>query len=296
MKISILGTGLMGSALGEGLIRAGHEIIAYNRTTAKTETLVSLGAKLASTPAEAIVSAEAVILVVADENAVRSLLLNDAIRPTLKGKKILNASTTIPDEIIKIAHDVNAADGSLSEMSIMIGAEELRSRQGEFLLGCNVDEESFWTEILLSIGKSIHRVGEIGDASKAESPMLLASMFLNVATAYAVAVVTKLNVPKEISERTIGMAIPGAEYMLPNMFTRNYSQCMASIDAFSTVANTAIDSAKALGIPTKILENMHALYEAAAKRGFGEQDGSAILEVLLSPNTNKFQLMSTAQK
>ena len=78
------------------------------------------------------------------------------------------------------------------------------------------DEEVFWKEILLSIGDSTHHVGEMGDASKAEAPMLLSYMFISVATAYAAAFVTKLNVPREISERGIQMAIPGSEYLLPN--------------------------------------------------------------------------------
>ncbi|WP_319403788.1 NAD(P)-binding domain-containing protein [uncultured Anaeromusa sp.] len=288
MKISILGTGLMGAALGEGLMQAGYEITAYNRTASKTEALVALGAKAVATPAEAIEIADAVILVVADESGVRDLLLNDAIRPFLSGKKILNASTTNPEEIVKIAREVEEAGGSLAEMSIMIGAEELRDRKGQFLLGCKASDEVFWKEILLSIGDSTHRVGEMGDASKAEAPMLLSSMFLSVATAYAAAFVTKLNVPKEISERGIQMAIPGSEYILPNMFARDYSQCMASVDAFTSVSNTAINSAKSLGVPTKILEDMLALYAAAAKRGFGEQDGSAIMEVLLNPNVDEF--------
>ena len=127
----------------------------------------------------------------------------------------------------------------------------------------------------------------MGDASKAEAPMLLSYMFISVATAYAAAFVTKLNVPREISERGIQMAIPGSEYLLPNMFARDYSQCMASVDAFTSVSNTAINSAKSLGVPTKILEDMLALYAAVAKRGFGEQDGSAILEVLLYPSTGE---------
>ncbi len=288
MKISILGTGLMGSALGEGLMKAGYEIIAYNRTASKTEALVALGAKSVATPAEAIETADAVILVVADESGVRDLLLNDAIRPLLSGKKILNASTTNPEEIVKITREVEEAGGSLAEMSIMIGAEELRDKKSQFLLGCKASDEVFWEEILGSIGESTHRVGEVGDASKAEAPMLLSSMFLSVAAAYAAAFVTKLNVPKEISEHMIQTAIPGSEYLLPNLFARDYSQCMASVDAFTSVSNTAIGSAKSLGVPTKILEDMLGLYAAAAKRGFGEQDGSAILEVLLNPNVGEF--------
>ena len=283
MKIAILGTGLMGSGLAEGLMNAGHETIVYNRTAAKTELLVSLGAQAVATPAEAIASADATILVLADGKAVRETLLNDSTRNSLKDKRLLNASTTNPDEIIEIASEVAKHGGNLAEMSILVGADQLRSKQGQYLLGCSAAVESFWIEILSSVGKSVHRVGEIGDASKAETPMLFGSMFISMAVAYSVAVALKLNIPQEITAQQLAMFAPGAEYMLPNMFARDYSQCMASVDSFKDVSNTAISTAKSLGIPTKLLEDVLEFFETAAQRGFSNQDGSSILEILLDP-------------
>lgn len=54
MKIAILGTGLMGSALAKAMLKTGKEIIVYNRTTIKMNSLVDLGAICASSASEAI--------------------------------------------------------------------------------------------------------------------------------------------------------------------------------------------------------------------------------------------------
>jgi 3-hydroxyisobutyrate dehydrogenase len=281
MKVAILGTGLMGTALAEVMIGAGHETIVYNRTTSKTASLAALGATVAESPADAIKEAEATVIVLLDTQSVQQLLLSDETRLALKGKKLLNASTTKPDEIIEIAKAVSANGGSLGEVSIMVGPDDLRGRNGQFMLGCDASDKNFWAELLNSIGSRVDLAGDIGDASKAEVPILLTSMFGVVTAAYAAAAATKFNIPKEISEHYIPISAPQAEYFLPNLLSRNYDFCMASVDNFSIVSANAISAAKSAGLPTNILEGIEELFKSAAAKGFGEKDGTAINEILL---------------
>lgn len=281
MKVAVLGTGLMGTALAEALIAAGHEIMVYNRSPEKTMSLVDLGALATATPAEAIAAADATIIVVHDAQGVQDLLLSADSRVVLKGKKLLNASTTKPEEIIQLAHEVTNLGGSLAEMSIMIGADQLRSKQGQFIFGCSDVDVAFWTELLLSIGERADRAGDVGDASKAETPILLTSMFGVVTAAYAAAAALKLNISKEISEHYIPMSAPSSEYFLPNLLARNYDQVMASVDNYAFVSDAAINAAQSLGLPTRVLEDIQELFTIAAKRGLGSKDGTSIGEVLL---------------
>jgi 3-hydroxyisobutyrate dehydrogenase-like beta-hydroxyacid dehydrogenase len=44
MKIGIIGTGVMGSAMAEGLLKSGFSVVVYNRTASKTAQLASIGA------------------------------------------------------------------------------------------------------------------------------------------------------------------------------------------------------------------------------------------------------------
>ncbi|CAF1550725.1 unnamed protein product [Rotaria magnacalcarata] len=286
MKISILGTGLMGAALTEGLINASHDVIVYNRTIAKTEPLSALGAKVAATPVEAITASDATIIMLSDGVALREMLLNDVTRVLLKGKKILNGSTTTYSEIVEIACVVAEYGGDLAEMTIMVSPDPLRNKQGRFMIGCKTIDESYWTEILLSIGESVNRLGDVGEASKAEAPMIFASIFIPVTVAYAAAVAAKMNMPQELSERYINMAIPTAEYVLPNMLARDYSKCMATVDSYASAVTTAIKTAESVGVPTKILKDIQDLFRSAAERGFAQKDGSSIFEVLFEPNAN----------
>ncbi len=285
MIIAIIGTGLMGTAMAEALMSVGHEIIAYNRTASRTAPLVALGAKAAATPADAIAAADASVVLLPDADSVHAVLLSEATKTSLKGKKLLNASTTKPEEIVLIAREVAENGGSLAEVSIMVGADELRGKQGQFVLGSSVADEDFWTELLRSIGVRVNRAGDVGDASKAETPILIVSMFGIVTAAYAVAVALKLNIPKEICEHYIPMMAPGSECLMPNLLSRNYDECMASIDNFAIVSATAVNAAQSLGLPIKVLESIHDLFVSASERGLGQKDGTAVCEVLLEPES-----------
>lgn len=283
MRIAILGTGLMGSALAEGLLLAGHDIVAYNRTATKVKALVDLGATEASTVADALTQSDVAIVVLPDADSLRAMLLAEDTRASLRGRRVLNASTTKPEEITKIAKEVELHGGRLAEVSVMVGPDALRERQGQFILGSPSEDAVFWTELLQSVATRVDLAGVTGDASKAETPILLASMFGVVTAAYAAAAAIKLDIPRAISEHYIGMSVPGAEYLLPNLLSRNYDQCMASVDNFAVVSETALTAARALHLPEQVLVSISAMFTEAQRRGFGAKDGTAIGEVLLKP-------------
>lgn len=281
MKIAILGTGTMGTGLAKSLLNEGHELIVYNRTIARTEQLVALGAKAVLSPAEAIKEADASILVVIDGNAIKEILFNEETKNIISGKNILNVATTNADEIEFIAKEVTNLGGNLSELSIMNSAEQVEEKQGYFLLACDKGVENFWKEILSGIGET-HYVGKIGDASRAETPILFSNLFMNMAVIFSTAAAIKFNIPEEVLKIQLSMVAPGTEYMIPNLLARDYSQGMATVSGFRDSALIAVNTAKSANIPTNLLKDIVELYKEADSLGLGNQGESAILEVLLN--------------
>ena len=76
MKVGFIGLGQMGSAMATNLVKAGHEVTVYNRSQAKAEPLVKLGARKAASIAEAC-RGEVAITMLADDNAVAGAVLGD---------------------------------------------------------------------------------------------------------------------------------------------------------------------------------------------------------------------------
>jgi 3-hydroxyisobutyrate dehydrogenase-like beta-hydroxyacid dehydrogenase len=279
MKVAVLGLGLMGSAVAEGMLNAGHEVIVYNRTMAKTKSLVEKGATAAATAADAIRMADASILVLTDGKAVANLFTEEVLK-AMNGKKILNASTTGIDEICDLAKLVKEHGGSLSEISIMVGPEQVRGQEAYFMLGCPAEEEVFWNEVLEKDGV-VQRVGEVSFATKAESPLVFISVFSSVMVSYVGALMVKLNLPEEIVMQTVAESVHGAEYLLPNITKRNYDECMASTESLIGVADAAISTAEQLSISTRLLKDMRELFVKATDAGYGAKDASSVAEILL---------------
>ncbi|WP_333805164.1 NAD(P)-dependent oxidoreductase [Sulfurospirillum sp.] len=281
MKVAILGTGLMGTAMAEAVMKAGHEVIVYNRTAAKTAPLVELGAKAVLSPAEAILEADATIIVLLDGKGVKELLLDDALTLAFKGKKFINASTTMLDEIMDVADQITKHGGVLAEMTINADNTMLRSGEASFAIGCKDADEKFWTDLLLSFGKEVIRVGDIGDATKAEAASVFGAVMNMVTLAYSTAIAQKLNVKQEIYEPLVSMLVPGAEYQLANMVTHNHENIFAALDSYTAGFTIAIKTARSVGMPTEVLEEMLKLFTLAESRGFAKKDGSSVIEVLL---------------
>jgi 3-hydroxyisobutyrate dehydrogenase-like beta-hydroxyacid dehydrogenase len=69
----------MGEPMALNLVRAGHDVVVYNRTPGKVTRLVEAGARNAGSPAAAVAGADAAITMLANDQAIRDVLLESAI-------------------------------------------------------------------------------------------------------------------------------------------------------------------------------------------------------------------------
>ena len=103
MKIAFLGLGAMGSRMAMNLLKAGYDVTVWNRTLKATDELVTLGANRAVTPAAAAAEADIVISMVSDDEASKSVWLDDktgALHQMKSGAIAIESSTLSPHWII----------------------------------------------------------------------------------------------------------------------------------------------------------------------------------------------------
>jgi 2-hydroxy-3-oxopropionate reductase len=131
--VAVLGTGLMGAPMARNLLKAGFEVVAWNRTRAKAEALQGDGAAVSDTAGAAVTGADFVLSMLSDGPAVGEMI--EAIKGDLKPGAIwLDMSSIKPDEarahseVLSHAHldapvsggTKGAEDGTLA---IMVGGE-----------------------------------------------------------------------------------------------------------------------------------------------------------------------------
>ena len=104
MQIGFIGTGVMGNAISQNLIKAGHNLTVYNRTKAKTDNLVALGAKWAASPKEVATRSDLVFTMVGMPSDVESVYFGDdgVFAGLTAGKIAVDLTTSKPKLAAKL--------------------------------------------------------------------------------------------------------------------------------------------------------------------------------------------------
>ncbi|MBE0463166.1 MAG: NAD(P)-dependent oxidoreductase [Halomonadaceae bacterium] len=84
MNIAFLGLGTMGLPMAINLLNAGYAVHVWNRSPAPVEKLASLGAKVATTPDDAVKQADIVLSMLADDDATRAIVLDAQVLASLR--------------------------------------------------------------------------------------------------------------------------------------------------------------------------------------------------------------------
>jgi 3-hydroxyisobutyrate dehydrogenase-like beta-hydroxyacid dehydrogenase len=103
MKIGFVGLGSMGQAMAANLLKGGHEVWVWNRSPGAVQLLVEQGAKAATSPGQAF-DVEVVFSMLADDQALRSVLLDSGLLSSLKAPLIhVNMATIAADFAAELA-------------------------------------------------------------------------------------------------------------------------------------------------------------------------------------------------
>ena len=68
-KVGLIGLGLMGQPIGMNLLKAGHPLTVWNRTSSRANELIAMGATLAQSPKDASAASDVLLTIVSDPPA-----------------------------------------------------------------------------------------------------------------------------------------------------------------------------------------------------------------------------------
>ena len=111
MKIGFIGLGIMGKPMCRNLMKNGHEMVVYNRSSASMEELAKEGAVMAKSPAELAAQCETIITMVPNSPNVRDVALseNGIIKGAKPGTVLIDMSSIDPTESRAIAAELATA-------------------------------------------------------------------------------------------------------------------------------------------------------------------------------------------
>ncbi|HYL39643.1 MAG TPA: NAD(P)-dependent oxidoreductase [Bryobacteraceae bacterium] len=110
MNIAFIGLGRMGTGMARNLLRAGHQLTLFNRTREKAAALAAEGARVAASPADACREAEAVLTMLADDQALDQTVFGEnGILEALAGGRAHISHSTISTALARRLEREHAA-------------------------------------------------------------------------------------------------------------------------------------------------------------------------------------------
>jgi 3-hydroxyisobutyrate dehydrogenase-like beta-hydroxyacid dehydrogenase len=161
VKIAFLGLGNMGTPMAHNLMRAGHEVTVFNRTAAKAAALVDAGARLARTAAEALGGAEVAVTMLANDQALREALLDDASIDALPRGAIHMGCSTISVAFSKRLESEHARRGQGYVASPVLGRPNVAAEGKLLILAAGPgDELQRCRPLMEALSRKIFVMGE----------------------------------------------------------------------------------------------------------------------------------------
>ena len=193
MKVGFIGLGNMGSGMAASLLKAGHEVVVYNRTPAKAQVLVDQGARLAPKIADAC-HGDAVFTMLADDNALESVVFegdkDDAgILANLAKNAIHISASTISVALSEKLSSAHAARGQRFVSAPVFGRPEAAAAAKLFVVAAGTpDAVEACTPLFDAIGQKTFRFGDQPSRAnliKLSGNFLIASVLESLSEAFA---------------------------------------------------------------------------------------------------------------
>jgi len=167
--VAVIGLGSMGARMAGRLLDASHELVVWNRTPAKTEPLVELGAVAAESPAEAARRTEAVITMVADPEALREVTEGPegVAAGASERTTVIQMSTVSPAATARLQSVLEPTGAGLLDSPVLGSLAEVEAGTLKIFAGGPDERVERWTPLLSVLG-TVLRVGSVGTGTAAK--------------------------------------------------------------------------------------------------------------------------------
>ncbi len=278
MKVTVLGTGIMGAGVARSLLRAGHQVTVWNRNGAKAQPLAENGATVASSPAAAVAEADVVLTILHDAAAVLEVMA--AAAPSVPGDAVWAQLSTIGlDGTQRVAGF--ARDHGLTVVEAMMLGTRQPAENGRLtlLVSGRPDVLQRLSPVFDAIGSKVVNAG--AGLGRASALKLAANAWVQSVTALvaqSLALTSGLGL-----EPTLFLdAIKSGATDTPYAHLKGAAMMSASYEPSFTIDGVLKDlgliraAAQGAGVPDDVLREVEARYAAAADAGHGFDDMAAV--------------------
>ena len=282
-KVTVLGLGLMGSALARALLAAGLNVTVWNRNLDKAKALESGIVSVAQTIEEAIAASSIIIVCVRDYAVTRDLLSVDEVEGKLSDKVIIQLSTGTPTQAREAAAWATTINASYIDGAIMAFPDAIGKEDCVILYAGDANVFEFCQPVVQALGGISPLVGDDpGSAAGLDNGLLSIYFSFLFGVVHGAAICDAENVPLSLFKEMGTAILP----VMTGVLTRSVD--MIAADNYESEHSTLVTSASAINqvaavasganLDTRFIKTLQAYVSQALDAGHGSVNNAVLFK------------------
>ncbi len=283
-EVGFIGLGIMGKPMARNLIKAGYELVVYNRSREKADELAEEGAVAAGSPKEVAAACETLITMLPDSPEVREVVTREdgVLEGIEEGSLLVDMSTISPVVTEELAAETEKKGARMLDAPVSGG--EPGAVEGTLSIMVGGSEEDFKrTKPLLDVlGETVVRVGEVGSGQVVKACNQIVVALVIEAVSEALVLGSKAGVdPAKIIEVLSG-GLAGTKVMeakKSSLLEHDFDPGFR-VELHHKDLGIALAAGREYGVALPVTAIVDQMLEALKARGSGHRDHSAILTLI----------------
>ena len=281
--ISVIGLGVMGSALAQTLLDNGYAVTVWNRSADKAEPLRAAGAELAESVESAIAASPATITCIVSHDKTLNLL--QGLTGALEGKTIIELSAGGASEAEALA--AYLAQNGAHWLICMINAYPTAVGNAETVLMVVGENDVWqnWQKAIMALGgSSIHVGTEAGMLAALFAALFTTRQGFMFGMIYGGMVCRKAGIPQDVFAQLIpvslGVLPSYHKYFADTVPSGNFDNPPASMTTYAAALDDALSTFKETGAPAELPQLFSDLAHQGIDAGLDDKALTALVELL----------------
>jgi 3-hydroxyisobutyrate dehydrogenase-like beta-hydroxyacid dehydrogenase len=275
----------MGFALASTIAKAGYDTIVWNRTKERATPLLDHGARLASSPVEAISESPIVVVCVSDYETADTLLRTTECLAALKGRVLVQLTSGSPILARTTQEWVHQAGASYLDGEIVAYPNQIGGPEAQIFIAGDETAYAKAEPLLIILSPLIEYLGDApAKASALNLAIISASVGLITGVINGAAICEAAGISLVEFGRHFPLSVGSDANALVESLRKiedgGLDESDASIEGWAPIVDSMVEYARETGYDPGISTFIRRFFEQAIDRRLGAHDVGALINVL----------------
>lgn len=282
MRVAVVGTGRMGSAMARAVAAGGAELVLYNRTSERARALADeLGASVAGSAAEAAAGADVAITMLTDGDAVRATWdgPDGLVAGAHDGGVLVDSSTVPPDTLAVFEAAVRERGSGILDAPVSGSTKLAEAGQLTIMAGGSAGDVERARPAIELLARQVDHVGPLGSGAALKLAVNALIFAINNSLGEALVLAERAGLDRATAYEVFASsaaAAPFVGYKRDSFVDPDGTPVAFSLDLAAKDLDLILGLADRLGVPMAQARVNRELLTATSGRLGGERDASTV--------------------